>query len=221
MYSRAEKYLTVMCGLDRNTKLSQKTKENAIMVRDSLFHGTTTDFVIMPFDKSAISGDVFEFENIKIKCNALSKIDYNSICAGCAFMFHSPMPDLSKLPISNIFLADSWETCFVDAGRDELRERILKEYSEIHSGEYYITDTLAPGMSGMSSSSVRAFFEFMNFNSIGLKLLDSGMMTPVKSFVGIFLVLDRKYVTAQANCSECISNHIGCEYCKNYAERYM
>ncbi|MDO4553557.1 MAG: hypothetical protein Q4B70_00245 [Lachnospiraceae bacterium] len=221
LYDLSEQYMAVMCGFDRDTKGAKKIRDNAMKVRKKIFDGTKMDFLLRPFTKECVKEDHFLLENYKIECNILSKVDLESVLGGYVFMFHAPMPDLSSYPVSEMYLADSWQTSFVDAGRDVLRELLLKKAKKEYKKELYITDTLAPGMFGIASSKVRTFFRFMDHKKIDLELLESGMMNPVKSFVGIFLLLDQEMVLSSMNCSECLSGHKNCEYCKNYAARWV
>jgi len=221
LYEIAEQYMEIMCGYDRDSYMVQKSKKLAYKVRTKVFTGEKMPFLLKEFGKDSIYEDHFVIDGQKIHCEALRKLDKCSIKGGFAFLFHSPMPDIYSLPISQMYLADSWETCFVDAGRDILREQLLKHY-KINADELlYITDTLAPGMAGMPFDEVRSFFQIFDGSQINMTLLESGMMAPVKSFAGIYLIIDREQIISTMNCSECVSDHKFCEYCKNYAQHYM
>lgn len=221
LYKPAEEYMNVMCGFERNTSISNKSKELAMKVLGKSFDGMKMPIMVVTLEKEWIKEDHFDIEGTKIKCTALEKLNKANIKGGYAFIFRSPMPDIQSYPISEMYLADSWETCFVDAGRDKLRELLLQKSKSEFNDELYITDTLAPGMAGMPSNAVKKFFEFLKADKIQLELLPSNMMNPVKSFVGIYLVLDKKQMVSTMNCSECVTNHKYCEYCKNFATLYM
>lgn len=220
LYELAEKYMSVMCGFDRQGSRAEKSKRSALKVRELVFDGLQMDFLLGRFARENAVADGFSFAAERIECAALAKISQESIQSGYLFMFHAPMPDLSGFPLSEVYLADSWQTCFVNAGRDVLRQLLLKRTNEEYGREFYITDTLAPGMFGMPVASVKTFFQLLPAEDIALELLPSGMMQPIKSFVGIYLLLDREAVISSVNCAECLSHHTKCEYCKNYAERY-
>ncbi len=221
LYDVAEQYMDVMCGYDRDSAMVEKSKKLAYKVRFNVFTGEKMPFLIKEFGRDCVNEDSFVIDGRTIKCGALSRIDNDSIKCGFAFLFHSPMPDIYSLSISQMYLADSWETCFVDAGRDILREQLLEKCRIDEDELLYITDTLAPGMAGMPSDEVGSFFQIFDASRIDMSLLDSGMMQPVKSFAGIYLVIDREQVLNTANCSECVSGHKCCEYCKNFAQHYM
>ena len=216
----ASKYMDVMCGFKRDSHIAQKSRKKAYDIFTNIFHDTTVDFVIKTIDPGIVCDGYFDFPEERIECDALNKIDLSHVKYGYAFMFHAPMPVMNDYIISDMYLADCWETCLVNAGRDVLRSMLLEECCQKDDKSYFITDTLAPGMSGMPSDSVAKFFNIINAESIGMELTDYGMMLPVKSFVGIYLVLDQEYISSVANCQECMSHHTKCEYCKNYRKLY-
>lgn len=221
VYETSEPYMAAICGYEREGTSAQKTKKKAMQVRESLFDGTSMDILYAPFSPDCVRPDGFLIDGVQIECSKLSGIPAESILSGYVFMFHAPMPDLSSFPVSRMYLADSWQTSFVDAGRNFIRRKFHELAGTELSREIYITDTIAPGMCGMPAAKVKSFFELLDGSKIDIELLESGMMNPVKSFTGIFLILDRESVIQTSDCSQCLSGHTNCEYCKNYAERYM
>ncbi|MGN1015321.1 MAG: hypothetical protein ACI4PM_08195 [Butyricicoccus sp.] len=221
LYERAKQYMEVMCGLNRGTKRAEKSRAQAEKIWDQLFAETNTEFLVMPFPKEYVTDKTIALSDDKIlNCTLLDNIATDSVRKGFAFLFHSPMPDLSAFPVSEMYLADSWETCIVDAGRDVLRTYLLERETQ-DGGDYYITDTLAPGMFGIPAAQVKSFFDVLDAARVDITLLPSGMMAPVKSFAGIYLLLDQQAVIDAMDCGNCLSGHKHCEYCQNYAKRYM
>lgn len=221
LYVRAQRYMEIMCGHDRDSLMAKKSQDRADKVRTQVFDGMKMPFLIKKIEASDVKQDRFEIGDAVIPCGALENIDMNSVRGGYVFLFRSPIPDISRLPISKMFLADSWQTCFVDAGRDWLREELLHMAEEESGEQLYISDTLAPGMAKMPPETVPEFFKILNPKLIDVYLMKSGMMNPVKSFVGIYLLIDKEQMIATMNCGECLSDHKGCEYCKFFAYRYM
>lgn len=221
VYDSAEKYMAIMNGYNREGKAAEKSREKAMKTRTELFDGLSMDVLLANFTNECIEDTDFVFDGERIQCKKLPGIDKESVVGGYVFMFHAPMPDLSQFPISKQYLADSWQTAFVDVGRDVIRKKVLEMAEQEYDKKLYITDTIAPGMYGIDGSKTKNFFRFMNADKIELGILESGMMVPVKSFVGIFLVLNRDTVIQTMDCSECLSGGKMCEYCKNFAERYI
>lgn len=221
VYESAEKYMAVMNGFNREGPAAQKSRDKAMKIREELFDGLDMDVLVSEFSRDSVFEDYFLIEGTRINCSKLPKIEKNIILKGYVFLFHAPMPDLSDYPVSKQYLADSWETAFVDVGRDIVRRRLLERSEQVYGGKLYITDTIAPGMCGIDGSETRKFFEFMDASKINMKILESGMMVPVKSYVGIYLLLDQDVVVKTMNCAECLSGRKRCEYCKNFAEQFI
>ena len=220
IYEPAEKYMGIMMGFHRDSPAAKKSKDATMTVR-RIFDELEMEFLVSKVVSDAVHEDYFLIGETRIDCSRLARLEKGMVLGGYAFLFHAPMPDLSKQPVSVQYLADSWETAFVDAGRDLIRKRLVKKAEQEYGRKAYITDTIAPGMYGMAGSDVGKFFEFLDASRIHLKILESGIMMPVKSFAGIYLILDQDVVIKTMDCSECLSGGKGCEYCKNYAERFL
>lgn len=220
LYPAAWEYMKVLCGLEGGRALAEQSGQRALQVRDQCFAGMLLHCMLFPFGTDCVRGEAFHIQDTVIPCGALGQIDKSSIQGGWAFLLRSPMPDIHQLPVSQMYFADAWETCFVDSGRDRLGELLLEDAKNGASGPLYITDTFAPGMAGMPSGAVREFFHFLDGERIGVRLRDSGMMDPVKSFVGIFLLLSKKQGEETGNCAECVAGRKSCIYCREYARRY-
>lgn len=221
LYATAEPYMAVICGYHREREGSEKIRRKAMAARERYFADTITEVLYMPFGTECIQDTGFRFGQTQIPCRQLSGMDRDSILGGYVFLFHAPMINLDEIPVSEAYMIDSWQTSFVDTGRDMLRELFLQMAEQSEKKKLFITDTIAPGMFGIAGDQVPAFFEFLDGKQIGISLTSSGMMDPVKSFVGIFLILDRESIMAEVDCRECLSNHKGCAYCRNYAARLM
>lgn len=221
VYEDAEPYMAVICGYEREGAGALKIKKKAMQIRKELFDGLSMDILYAPFPAECVRQECFVIDDVEIACSKLPSLARQTVLGGFAFMFHAPMPDLSQFPVSKMYLADSWQTSFVDAGRNSIRKKFLAIAQEDFSHKVYITDTIAPGMCGMAGTRVREFFRILDGSKIDTRLLESGMMDPVKSFTGIFLILDQESVIQSSDCSQCLSGHTNCEYCKNFAERYM
>ncbi|MDO4203013.1 MAG: hypothetical protein Q4D07_00710 [Selenomonadaceae bacterium] len=221
LYESAAAYLDIICGLQRKGKMAARSRQLAEEIKNELFNGTQLEVLMQRFGRDEIEPEGFNFAGQRIACSSLKTVSRQHILAGYAVLLRSPMPDISQLPVSKMYLADSWETSLVDAGRDYLRPWLLERETERLGQELYISDTLAPGMAGMPSDCIRSFFGFMDGSRVGVSLTRSGMMNPVKSFVGIYLLLDRQEVIRTANCGECASQGKTCAYCKDFAQRHF
>ncbi len=217
LYPDALRYMAKICGYERAGSRASKSRDVAMKIFSESFEHTKTHFLIQPFQKTDVTDGAFVINGQDIPCRALKHTPLQDIVAGYLFMFHAPMPDLTSRPVSEAYYADSWETSLVDAGRDVLKQTLLERERQIQNRDLFITDTLAPGMSGMPVASIRSIFKIMDNTKAEITLLDSGMMNPVKSFAGIFLILEKAFLPVTADCSECLSDRRHCIYCKHSA----
>ncbi|MFT3951931.1 MAG: 3-methylornithine--L-lysine ligase PylC [Oscillospiraceae bacterium] len=188
LYERAEPYMSGICGFERNASAA-KTKAQAFSIRGQFFDSTTTDFLLYELTHTQIMADRFAVNGVEIQCDALCALDPARILCGAAFLFHAPMPDLSALALSKAYLADAWQTALVEAGHEALGTLLQAEASARFGFGCAVSRLFAPGHCAIASECVPTFFQFMNADKIGMKLLPSGLMSPVKSFVGIYVIL--------------------------------
>ena len=190
VYHLAIKQMESLCGLNRDNNAARKSRAKAEDVWQNIFVGTDVDVLLVPFTRENVRDESLVFDDTEIPCDFVTK-QAKEIIGGYAFMLHAPTIDLAAFPVSRQYYIDSWQTCIVDSSAQHLR-KLLLEHEERESGdEISISQLIAPGLGGIPGSSVGQFFEFMNHERIGMELTKSGMMIPVKSFVGVYLFLMR------------------------------
>ena len=141
------------------------------------------------------------------------------------------------------FYKNTWGTAYIDGGRDLLKEWIFEENKKSQVGskgetkaglqgeseeetkaesqgeskeqnEIVISDSFGPGFYGMDVSYIKDFFSFMNNEEIGMSLMKSGMMLPIKSFAGFFIVLKKGSKLPESACQNCIMKTKSCVFCR-------
>ncbi len=208
---KAREYMSKMCGFNRANDRAKKALERANKIQEEFFGDASVSVLMSEMSGNAIEENSIKIGNKALKCSVLDRLKGSKIEKIRIFMLRSPMPDLSKLPISQMYLADTWQTAFVDSARDYLRENFQKE-----SENLFVTDAIGPGLYGMDAYSLSSFFEVLDGEKVGIKLESYGMMHPVKSIAGFFLFVDNEVALPPLNCRECIGNKSGCIHCKNY-----
>ncbi len=216
LYERSEPYMTSMCGFDRGNKMSEKILKKAMRVRNKTFDETHMDLILAPLDTTAIVDSTLQLGTDSIGCYVFDRIPKAQIEKLVLFALHAPMPDLEHLPISELYLADTWQTAFVDGARDYLREHLEAEYTAKTGRAICVTDAVGPGFYGMHSEDIEPFFQILDADKAGITLTQSGMMNPVKSIVGFFIVVKENFTLPATDCATCMGNKSGCTFCKNY-----
>lgn len=216
LYELSEPYMTSMCGLDRGNKMAEKILKKAMRVRGTTFDETHMKMVISELEPTAIADSTLQLGSERIDCYVFHRIPKAQIEKLVLFALHAPMPDLEHLPISELYLADTWQTAFVDAARDYLRDHLEQLYTEKMGHAVCITDAVGPGFYGMQSQDIEPFFQIIDADKAGITLTQSGMMSPVKSIVGFFMVVKEGFTLPTTDCATCVGNQSGCTFCKNY-----
>jgi hypothetical protein len=105
-----------------------------------------------------------------------------------------------------------WQTAFVDVARDLLQNYITNTFTY---KSYAISDSFGPGFFGMPASDTLKFFSILDAEKIGASIRPGGLMIPVKSYAGFFLVTDKEESLSSKDCDSCMSNRKTCSYCKS------
>ncbi len=216
LFELSESYFSKMCGFHRTDRVTEKIKKKAYKIREQVFTETKMSFVVTELGADAVEDGTLILGENRISCNVFRRIPKENVEKLFLFTTHAPMPDISKLPITELYLADTWQTAFSDAGRDYLKEYLHQLGSSTANSKVYISDAVGPGFYGMDENSIGSFFTKLDAQKAGIEIMPSGMMNPVKSIVGFFMILKDESKLPPADCSNCIGSKSGCHFCKNY-----
>ncbi len=106
-------------------------------------------------------------------------------------------------------LADMWGTAFTDAGLVLLHEKIAAKNPGKH-----VSHPFGPGFYGINTSEVGTIFAALDCEDAGITL-NNGLLFPIKSSIGFFLVTDDETALPARDCMNCTGD-TSCEYCKNH-----
>ena len=107
-------------------------------------------------------------------------------------------------------MGDFWGTAYVDSARKSLREDM--QTREEFRG-YFLSDELGPGFFGMGMNNALKFGRLIDLSQIGVELGIKGIMTPVKSALGLYLLSQDCPITFGDRCLYCRGNEDGCKIC--------
>lgn len=107
-------------------------------------------------------------------------------------------------------MGDFWGTAYVDSARKSLREDM--QTREEFQGRFF-SDELGPGFFGMGMNNALKFGKLVDLSEIGVELGIKGMMTPVKSALGLYLFSEDSPITFGDRCLYCKGNEDGCKIC--------
>jgi hypothetical protein len=120
---------------------------------------------------------------------------------------------INQLFQANDFALGSMLDSVASAGTDKAADRVENVYFHLLSGQGKITRSKAvlrfsPGYCGWHMSGQRKLFEFLRPEDIGITLLESCLMKPLKSISGVLVAGDNEtflFDDSYPFCSECRS----------------
>ena len=115
-------------------------------------------------------------------------------------------------------LDDMWGTAFVDAGLEILRNKIAAD-----NPEKFVSHPFGPGFYGIKIDAIKTIFDALDCKNAGVDL-KNGLLTPMKSSIGFFLVSDSEEALPSRDCAGCAGGAsragvVSCEYCKNSGKK--
>lgn len=219
-YAQGEEYFINICGFDFNKEKHQRMMKDGLKARIEGLEGIDIKVLISAYDAG-----VFSDEDKKIiigetefKCKAFEQLSSENIIEIYAYIITAG--ELIYSDEDNILkqlYSDIWGTAYTDAGRD-LLEDYLREYGQNRfkgeSGkDIFLTNSFGPGFYGMETSQTKDFFEILNGYEIGVEVRDTGVMVPLKTCAGFYMLVNDKACIPSPDCQECFSDHKNCEFC--------
>ncbi|MDA8220895.1 MAG: vitamin B12 dependent methionine synthase [Desulfitobacterium hafniense] len=206
----AEKNFRDMCGYNRTKPVPQKIIERSLRSLNDVYHQLEIKAIISEYEKTCAAGINMLLDGKLFTCNALAQIPTEEIERIYIYLLTVGELNLSEASILNQVYYDMWQNAYMDAGQE-----ILRQYLQGLScnTDRYVSDNFGPGLYGMDISQLEQFFAILDGEKICLKMLDSGFMSPTKSYAGFFLVTNSKQNFGN-DCENCLSSGKTCMYCK-------
>ena len=140
---------------------------------------------------------IYRYAEYKIPLSFMNNEPYTSFLSG-ANSYYLVVTTLgagvdeikNELDDKEKVLFDACANAYLEIKTDELKESIGDDLSYMFS----------PGYQGSDVSDLKYILDELDASEIGIKLLPSGMMTPIKTLAGIYA----KGVSPKKKCGECI-----------------
>lgn len=221
MYHKAELFLEVKSGF---SNMDKETLEEHQAIAMYLYERFLADgmiqILLQPFSGRCLGKEGFLFgEKRRITCSFLEKLGLSEeeVVSGYFYAFHVPeIPAEAgeKLSLLEQCYLENWLISFLDAGREYARDYLFRKHNI--EKPHYVTDSFGPGYYGMPIESIREIFKVFDASPVGVTLLEHGNMHPLKSSVGMYLVLTRDVShLMEHDCVSCAGNKSGCNACRS------
>ncbi len=215
----ADVYFDSMCGFTK-----EKPKAVAMKIQASELRNKINDKIQVRGIYSIYTNDIFNdgkllINNIDFSFQRLSIINKNSVIKIIPYILTAGDYELDDShSMLDKFYADTYGTAYVDAGRDELKRDLLQKVKEetLINGkrDIFISDSIGPGFYGIDTSKVGDFFKILDGDKIEVKTNYYNVILPVKSCVGMFIIVDDSKLLPDYDCMSCTTKDLNCTFCR-------
>ena len=214
LYENAYRYVMACSGYDcMDDEAAQIQKNTADLVYDKYFKDKQIVVSMKPIAKDTIKNGYFMLGGKKIECQVLGRFSQVIVQGGYIYTCHPPEAEETDSVLEQYYI-DVWQNSLLDSVRDFIR--LYLERKESVRKKSYVTDSFGPGFYGMPLSAVKMLAGIMKNNKAGVTFPDSGNLSPSKSLIGIYLVMDEDVEWQIRDCISCIGNRQGCKFCYGY-----
>ena len=187
-------------------------RETALEIYQNSFRKKKITFLLQPFDASCVKRSSFRFGEQEVFCQVLERIPEEEIVQGYLYTFHAPAAEEGASLLEQ-FYGECWQIACMDAGRIWLQQYLTRKHS-IRS-EHFVTEAFGPGFYGMPMDAVRQLHSVIRGERVGVTLGADGTLQPLKSSIGLYLVMKKALPFSMKDCMGCIGNWKGCSLCGN------
>lgn len=208
--SWAKKDFYQISGLHRESPGQARMESHAEHSFETLKNLIQPQAVLSYFPEPSLDGGRLTMGGEWIFSQVLEQVDPERIRGALVYgLTIGDYPDDEDLFLR--LMGDFWGTAYVDSARKTLREDI--QIWEEFKG-YFFSDELGPGFFGMGMNNALKFGKLIDLSKIGVELGSKGMMTPVKSALGLYLLSEDSPITFGDRCLYCKGNEGGCKLCR-------
>lgn len=222
LFTSANDSFLKICRLEENSKKHAKMYRKAMEVHDNGIDGININAIVSFYDKSIIKNKTIVIGDIEIDFEFLQKVDKDSVNG--VYFYALTVGECnfeSEEKIMDFLYADIWGTSYVDAAEEEVRHILSDDAKERLGSNVDISKSMGPGYFGMSVGEAHKIAKVLDYDKIGIRIKESGMLIPQKSCSGFYLVLTEGKNVFPNECMYCSGNSLGCEFCRIRGGRFQ
>lgn len=216
---RAEKNFIENCGFDLAGEKHRRMMEDGLRARNKSIEDIHIRALLSSYGKEIFKDGRIIIDGTEFACKAFEQITRDNILR--IYLYIITAGELSNSNEDNILeqlYSDIWGTAYVDAGRAMLEEYLKRDTEKDYPGQIektiFFTKSFGPGFYGMLTSQTKEFCKVLDVKKIGIDVRDSGIMVPLKTCAGIYMLVNDRQCIPQPNCQQCIGNPKGCHFCR-------
>ncbi|MDR3225588.1 MAG: hypothetical protein LBT52_04735 [Clostridiales Family XIII bacterium] len=230
VFPLAERFFLRAAGFDLETEKHQRMYKEAMDVRAKGLDGIRIEGFIATYGSDAYDGASVSVGDQKIHAAAFEQIPAEAVRKVIIYVITAGECLTGEADDIMVQLyAHMWGTAYVDAGRvileNRVKEQTLAESDRMNSAKTgngerdadesgpLLSPAFSPGFYGMDNKDNITIVDLLGAGEIGVRCVDSGVMLPVKTCTGVFLVTDGSVRFPGDECLVCIGNKTSCAEC--------
>ncbi|SHJ34099.1 vitamin B12 dependent methionine synthase [Parasporobacterium paucivorans] len=173
-----------LCGYSRGKSMPEKRMERTLKALEDIYDKLQIRAVISEYGKECIDGMSMLLDGEVFTCKALARIPSGEIRKVYLYILTAGEAEYGEASALDEVYYDFWQSAYVFAGRETLRQYLQNQNPNENK---YMSGSYGPGFHGMEVSQLKKFFTVLDAELIDVRLLDCGLMSPMKSFAGFFV----------------------------------
>lgn len=219
-YEPARNYFIRNCGFDLATEKHRRMMAEGLAARERGLAGISLRGLVACYGGQVWQDGGILIDGIRLICPAFSQIEGAHVHGVYLYVVTAGTCNYSQEDDIMVQLyADIWGTSYVDAARDLLEKdlivRLKQEYPQEFGKNLFLSGGMGPGFYGMPPEQTKDIFQILDIaNKLpGVEVRESGIMLPLKTCAGLYLLTDDLAGLPSPDCRDCIGNALGCEFC--------
>ncbi|MDR0519970.1 MAG: hypothetical protein LBG82_08000 [Clostridiales Family XIII bacterium] len=218
VYPLAEKFFLRAAGFDLEREKHRRMYEEAKDIRVDGLEKICVEGRYAVYGADAYDGEAICAGGERIPAAAFSRIPAEAVNHVALYVITARECGIQDdADIMAQLYAHMWGTAYVDAGRimleTQLKEKLYSAARSVGVDSPALSPAFSPGFYGMDNKDNSAIITLLGAGDIGVSCLDTGVMLPVKTCSGVFLVTDGSTEFPGDECLVCIGNKTSCAEC--------
>jgi hypothetical protein len=230
VFPLAEQFFLRAAGFDLETEKHKRMYEEAMDVRVKGLDGIRIEGFSAEYGSDAYDGTSISIGDKRIRAVAFDQIPAASVRKVILYVITGGeclTGDTDDIMVQ--LYAHMWGTAYVDAGRvmfeNKIKAQVLGEPGDsaaagaengsrgVKANGLLLSPAFSPGFYGIENKENITIVDLLGADDIGVRCVDTGVMLPIKTCSGIFLVTDDSVRFPGDECLVCIGNKTSCSEC--------
>jgi hypothetical protein len=218
VFPLAERFFLRAAGFDLSTEKHRRMYADALAVRDKGIGGVRVEGFTAEYSPEVYDGKAVAIGGERVPATVFGRFPRETVKRVILYVITAGECSCGEDEgIMSQLYAHLWGTAYVDAGRvileGGIKERVLSRLKGEGVSGPCLSPAFSPGFYGMDNRDNRVIVELLGAGEIGVSCVSSGVMLPVKTCSGVFLVTDGSVDFPGEECLVCSGNRTSCSQC--------